>query len=161
MYHINRNGSTSGPYTETVFFQMLASGQVLATDLVWKEGEPDWRPATDYPGLSRSAPPPMPGQGPYAQYAPPVSPIHMQQGGPPLPTYLWQSIVVTILCCWPLGIPAIVFAASVGGKQASGNYAAAKEASDKARFWCWMAFGLGIPINILVYYLVYRENPNY
>ena len=32
-----------------------------------------------------------------------------------IPTYLWQSIVCTLLCCMPFGIVAIVFAAQVVG----------------------------------------------
>lgn len=67
--------------------------------------------------------------------------------------YLWQSIVVTILCCLPFGIPAIVYAAKVNGLITQGNIAGAQEASKKAKFWCWMAFGFGmagIIISILV-----------
>lgn len=65
-----------------------------------------------------------------------------------IPNYLWQSIVVTILCCWPVGIPAIVFAAKVNGLVAAGQLAEAREASAKARMWCWISFGLGIVVGI-------------
>lgn len=66
-----------------------------------------------------------------------------------IPNYLWQSIVVTILCCWPFGIPAIIFAAKVNGLVAQGNIAEAQEASAKAKMWCWVAFGLGIVFAIV------------
>ncbi|MBN2161969.1 MAG: CD225/dispanin family protein [Pontiellaceae bacterium] len=61
-----------------------------------------------------------------------------------VPNYLWQSIVVTILCCLPLGIPAIIFAAKVNGLVAQGNIAEAQEASRKAKMFCWISLGLGI-----------------
>ena len=61
-----------------------------------------------------------------------------------VPNFLWQSIVVTILCCLPLGIPAIIFAAKVNGLVASGNIDEAKAVSAKAKMWCWISFGLGI-----------------
>ena len=63
---------------------------------------------------------------------------------PQVKNYLWQSIVVTILCCLPFGIPAIVFAAQVNNKLATGDVAGAMQSSSKAKFWCWMAFGFGL-----------------
>lgn len=67
-----------------------------------------------------------------------------------IPNYLAQSILVTLLCCLPLGIPAIVYAASVNGKALAGDLPGAMEASRKARLWCWWSFGFG-----LVYVLVF------
>jgi len=58
------------------------------------------------------------------------------------PTYLWQSIVCTLLCCLPFGVVGIVFAAKVNSLAAAGNMPAALEASNKAKFWCWMSFGI-------------------
>lgn len=66
-----------------------------------------------------------------------------------IPNYLWQSIVVTILCCWPLGIPAIIFSAKVNGFVLKGDVTAAREASSKAKMWCWISFGLGIVAGII------------
>ena len=43
------------------------------------------------------------------------------------------AILSTILCCLPLGIVSIVYAAKVDGLYASGDYAGAKDASDKAK----------------------------
>ncbi len=61
-----------------------------------------------------------------------------------IPNYLVQSILVTLFCCWPFGIPAIVLAAKVNGLAASGNIAGALDASNKAKMWCWISFGLGL-----------------
>ena len=42
-----------------------------------------------------------------------------------IPNYLVQAILVTIFCCLPFGIVAIVFAAQVNSALAAGNYEAA------------------------------------
>ncbi len=59
-------------------------------------------------------------------------------------SYLAQAIIVTILCCWPLGIPAIVYAAQVNSKFASGDIEGAAESSKKANMWSWIAFAAGL-----------------
>jgi hypothetical protein len=59
-------------------------------------------------------------------------------------TYLWQSIVVTVLCCLPFGIPAIVYAAKVDGLRARGDIAGAMAASKSAKMWCSISLGLGL-----------------
>ena len=64
--------------------------------------------------------------------------------GKSVPTYLAQAILVTIFCCLPLGIPAIVFAAQVNGKLAAGDYEGAVRTSRTAKIWCWISFGIGI-----------------
>ncbi len=68
----------------------------------------------------------------------------------PPPNYLAPAIIVTILCCWPAGVVAIVKAASVNSKWYSGDYRGAREASESAKTWCWVSFGLIIPVIILV-----------
>jgi uncharacterized membrane protein YvbJ len=66
-----------------------------------------------------------------------------------IPNYLIQSILVTIFCCLPLGIPAIVFASQVNTKAQAGDLDGAMVASRKAKMWCWWSFGLGIITSIL------------
>ncbi len=61
-----------------------------------------------------------------------------------VPSYFAQAIIVTILCCLPLGIVAIVYAAQVSGKLLAGDIAGAQNASKMAKTWCWVAFGSGI-----------------
>jgi hypothetical protein len=72
------------------------------------------------------------------------------------PTYLAQAILVTLFCCLPFGIVAIVYAAQVDSRWASGDIQGAKSASDNAKLWSWIGFGvvaalfvLGIVINII------------
>ncbi|MFP6882952.1 MAG: CD225/dispanin family protein [Roseibacillus sp.] len=76
---------------------------------------------------------PQPGQVPGAPVA------HA-----PISNYLVPAILVTIFCCWPFGIPAIVFAAKVDGLVSRGDIAGALEASRKAKTWTWISFGCGL-----------------
>ena len=61
-----------------------------------------------------------------------------------VPNYLVFAILTTVLCCLPAGIPAIVYAAQVNTKQQVGDIAGAQAASNNAKMWCWIAFGLGL-----------------
>jgi hypothetical protein len=61
-----------------------------------------------------------------------------------LPNYLAPAILVTIFCCMPLGVVALVFAAQVNGRQIAGELERARQSSASARLWSWIAFGVGI-----------------
>jgi len=62
----------------------------------------------------------------------------------PIRSHLVFAILVTILCCLPAGIPAIVYAARVDPRAAAGDIAGARDAADKAWMWCWIGFGVGL-----------------
>ncbi len=67
----------------------------------------------------------------------------------PVPNYLVPAILSTICCCVPFGIVAIVFASQVNSKLAAGDRAGAIAASEKAKLWCWIAFGTGLVVTII------------
>src|SRR5918912_4058527 len=60
-----------------------------------------------------------------------------------VPNYLIPAILSAI-CCFPLGIISIVFAAQVNGKVASGDIQGALDASKKAKLFSYIFLGLGI-----------------
>ena len=62
----------------------------------------------------------------------------MQQG-PVIENYLVPSILVTVLCCLPFGIPAIVYASQVQEKLQRGDVAGAQQSSKNAKTWCIVA----------------------
>jgi hypothetical protein len=70
-------------------------------------------------------------------------------GGASIPNYLVQSILVTLCCCLPFGIVAIINAVQVNNKIAAGDIEGARRASDQAKMWCWIGFGIGIVANII------------
>ncbi len=60
-----------------------------------------------------------------------------------------QAILVTLCCCLPFGIVAIVSASKVATLHANGETEKAVEAANEAKKWCWIGFLLGIPANII------------
>jgi len=63
-------------------------------------------------------------------------------GSEAVPNYLVPAIV-SIFCCWPLAIPALIFATRVNSSLAAGNTAAAQEASAQAKKFMKLAFIVG------------------
>jgi hypothetical protein len=63
---------------------------------------------------------------------------------PHVPSHLVEAILVTLLCCLPFGIVAIVYAARVDGKLAAGDHDGARHASAKAGNWCLAALICGL-----------------
>jgi hypothetical protein len=100
-----------------------------------------------------------PEAAPEPSSPPPISPA---QGGPAdypataraRPTkpdnYLVWAIVATLFCCWPAGIPAIVYAAQVDAKYNAGDYLGARESADKAQFWTWLSVGATLALVAIV-----------
>lgn len=163
-WYYSKNGTQLGPISQSELIAKLSSGEVTSADLVWKDGMADWIPAAQVAELRANVPAQQasvpasapaaygaPAPSPYSAPVAPYSPTPSQ--GADIPNYLWQSIVVTILCCWPLGIPAIVFAAKVDGLKSRGDIAGAIQASANAKRWTWIAFGSGLAIMLI--YIVF------
>ncbi|MGH8893164.1 MAG: CD225/dispanin family protein [Actinomycetes bacterium] len=116
-----------------------------------RQPEPPQPEPPQTPQWGSSQPPP--GQQPYGQpqYGQPQygQQAYGQPAGSPPPNYLVWSILSTVLCCLPLGIASIVFAAQVNGKFAAGDIAGAQEASRKAKqFAIWSAVA-GLVVGVL------------
>jgi hypothetical protein len=74
------------------------------------------------------------------QYFPPQAPVK---------NYLVPA-VLSAFCCLPVAVVAIVFAAQVNTKVATGDLAGALVASRRAKMWSWIAIG-----GALVFWLGY------
>ena len=133
--HISRNGQSLGQFPLAEVNCMLQGGQISPEDLAWQEGMPQWVPVRSIPGVVAAAPP-IPGN--------PQTPYPSAMSAANIPNYLVQSILVTLFCCIPLGIVAIINAAQVNNKITAGDMAGAMEASRKAKMWCWWSLGLSI-----------------
>lgn len=83
-------------------------------------------------------------QAPLAATPLPVTGTVMPPPGTSVPNHLVFAILTTVFCCIPTGIPAIIYAARVNEKLARGDYPGAQEASNNAKIWCWVSFGIGI-----------------
>jgi hypothetical protein len=64
----------------------------------------------------------------------------------PPKNWLVESILVTILCCLPLGIVGIINASQVNSRMASGDYNGAVNASKEAAKWTKLGFWIGIGV---------------
>lgn len=65
-------------------------------------------------------------------------------GGAPPDTWLWQSIVATVLCCMPLGIVGIVFSSQAQAAINVGNLVEARQKAQQAKTFTLISVGLGI-----------------
>ncbi|WAC18196.1 GYF domain-containing protein [Luteolibacter sp. SL250] len=147
-WYYSKNGTQLGPVAQGELISKLASGEVSPADLVWKDGMGDWIPASQVAELrptSAAAPvstisPETPAATPYSAPVSPYSPP--AAGGEVISNWLWQSIVVAVLCCPICGIPGIVFAAKVDGLKVAGDIEGAKAAASKAKMWTLIGFGV-------------------
>lgn len=57
--------------------------------------------------------------------------------------HLVLAIICTLLCCLPMGIVAIVYAAKVNTLARGGNMSGACDVSEKAKFWAVLGIVLG------------------
>ena len=79
------------------------------------------------------------------QWTPPPPPTSAPAS---VPNYLVPAIL-SLLCCWPLSIVAIIFAAQVNGKVAAGDIQGAMDASKKAKLFSFLAIGLGLAAGLI------------
>ena len=58
--------------------------------------------------------------------------------------YLVFAILVTVFCCLPTGIVAIIYAAQVNTKLQAGDIAGAQQSSKNAKLWVLVSVGAGL-----------------
>lgn len=137
----SEGGAQKGPIDDSSFRSLVANGTIRPETLVWREGMADWQPlSVAEPALAPQVVPPPPG-------AAPASGAPIPPGA--VPNHLVGAILATVFCCWPFGIPAIVFAARVNGLLARGDLAGATDASKKANTWMWVSIGIGLVLQLI------------
>ena len=142
-YYLVINGEKSGPFT----IDQLATQQLTPETPVWTEGMSDWVPAQQVAELSSlfasqapipeasqpTATPQAPAYNAAPAYGNPQPQAPNTQVVPP--NYLVWSILVTLFCCIPGGVVAIVYSTQVSSRFQQGDYAGANESSRNARKW--------------------------
>ena len=70
---------------------------------------------------------------------------------PPLPprNYIVEAILVSIFCCQPFGIVAIVLAANINSEYRLGNYERAAKLSRQAGIWVTVSLITGLIVGLL------------
>ena len=170
MWYFAREGRQQGPVSDEQIRRMAQDGSLRREDLVWKEGMAEWRPASQVPELnfppapvpSYQSPPPPPPQYSPAVYSPPpppsygapqaqYNPMGTLQGAS-IPNYLPWAIAATLLCCWPAGIPAIIFANKANNAKNIGDLQTADDAANKAKTWLIISVVGGLLAGIVVFF---------
>lgn len=72
-----------------------------------------------------------------------------------VPNYLVPSIFVTLCCCPPFGIPAIIYASQVNTKLGAGDYEGAEQSSRQAKMWMLIGLISGLVVLVLYWGLVF------
>lgn len=166
-----------GPFT----VNELKTKNITSDTMVWCSGMADWTTANNVSELSVLFSAQQPNSGYQAQTAVNTNPAPVQtqqqqsnmydnnvygQRRPmnngnnlkdvyPMPkTWLVESILVTIMCCMPFGIAAILKATKVESLYYAGDYEAAEEASKEAKKWTIVGF-ISFFVVIILYFLFY------
>lgn len=163
-WYYSSNGSQQGPVSEDDLKAKITSGEVRSADLVWKEGMEGWQAVSKVPELQAVSPGVMSSTpntlgvpessrsveaSPYQTPNSPVLPRMDSSQGGDIPSYLWQSITVTLLCCLPFGIVAIIYAAKVDGLKQIGDFQAARNASNSAKLWVNLSAGVVLALVVI------------
>jgi len=75
----------------------------------------------------------------------------------PPPDHMVFAILVTLFCCWPIGIFAIIKASSVKDAIGRNDMSGAQHLSQETRKLCNMALGFGLCINLawIIFVIIY------
>lgn len=97
------------------------------------------------------------GQPGYGQPPSPYAGANPQAYGPP-PQNNLAFAILSIFCCWPLSIVAIVKANQVNDLWSQGRQAEAREASSQAATWATIALIVGLIVNVFVFIAIVASN---
>ncbi len=68
-------------------------------------------------------------------------------------TFFILSIVVTVVCCWAAGIPAIIFSSKARRCVDMQDFTGAQEALKNAKLWTFVAIGVGAVVGVFVFFI--------
>lgn len=140
MYRVQVNGTDYVAPNLATLQQWATEGRLLPETMVWVEMEQTHRPASQIAGL-QFAPVRQGYENPPAYGAASYPRGNM---GPQPPNHLVWAILTTVLCCLPVGVASLVFAAQVDSFYARGEYQKAVDASNKAKTWAIVSAVCGV-----------------
>ena len=128
-YYIDLNQNKIGPLS----IEEMKVKNIFPETYVWKNGMADWVQAKDMPEMAEV----LGNKPPQFTHADNTFNNQQQAQQRPLcpPTNLVWGILVTVLCCMPLGIVSIIKAAEVERYYYTGFYDEALRASNSAKNW--------------------------
>lgn len=120
MYYYNNGDEKKGPFT----LEELRNERIRPETLVKTEWMSEWKPAAQIPEVRAL----------FVNKAFEAKPENEAKS--PMPkTWLIESILVTLFCCLPFGIVALIYSSRVESRFFAGRIAEAQEASRSARTW--------------------------
>lgn len=143
-YYYTDGKERFGPFT----LQEFQEKGILANTLVWRDGLPDWIPASQLPELSTNF-----GEIQKIHEVPPPHSAFSPTGKPPK-NWLLESILVTFLCCMPLGIMGIVYATKVDTLWYAGKHEEAHKEAQQAAKWAKFGAVIGFIFITLFFILI-------
>ena len=131
-YYLNSDNQRIGPFT----LDQLLANHITGQTLIWRAGLAQWTNAMSVPEVAARLNPNNADAPQPAAQAQRQATENYFSNKPCPPTNLVWGIIVTILCCLPLGIVAIYKSSQVERNYYNGNYEAALKASNSALNWC-------------------------
>jgi hypothetical protein len=108
-WFVASGGKQEGPYSESVFRDLIAQGRVTPDTLVWSEGMTDWQRASDVPGLfsATARPPAFPQSGPPQMRGgqAPGGPLSVDFG---IWEFTWRTLVLIIGMLLIIPVPWVI-----------------------------------------------------
>lgn len=144
--HVARDGVKFGPYDEPTAQSLLAEGRIAPTDLVWRKGMPDWRPAAEVlapmlaaAGFAAPPPlaPPMPAVTGALPSAQPSTHGSAKESRGPIPPRLHWALVL-LFSILTLGIFALVWSI------VQAHWAKRIDPGSRAPLYMWLSVILSI-----------------
>lgn len=132
-YYVDARNQQAGPYSLN---DLVAQG-ITSSTLVWKQGMSGWVPAAQVPEVAAALWRGTVSGGGAGTPPPPA--------GKPADMLVW-AILSTALCCVPLGVVAIIFAAKSRAAVARGEMEQAGSLSKRAMIFTIISAGLGLII---------------
>lgn len=117
-YYLNEARQKTGPVSYEELIKRLREHYILPDTLVWCEGMPEWL-SIRYVIMNQGLP--------VDRFATKRAPIPEN--------HLIQAVLVTLFCCWPCGIVAIIRSAQVETYYYQGRYEDAIQASASSLRW--------------------------
>ncbi|MCA9113491.1 MAG: DUF4339 domain-containing protein [Planctomycetaceae bacterium] len=95
-WYYAREGKQLGPVSFSQLKQLASDGRLQPGDLVWKQGNPDWMPATAVPELFAAVPMPGSGAHPTIPRGGTAGPVRSPQAAGQRPTNLWMTLLDSV-----------------------------------------------------------------
>ncbi len=139
-WYYEYNNAQEGPVSVDSLRDLIRREIVARDTLIWKRGMSDWQAAAGVDAFSDAfgSPPPLRASADIGDALPvgPAPTSDRWDGVPPkIDNHLAKAIIVTLLCCLPFGIVAIIQSTKVDPAIARGDYDEARRRSEEANKW--------------------------